>query len=367
MTDRFSPPLRLVDRVCVLSRGRKLVYFAGCDYLRLSSQRRVLRAIEEGLKRFGLSTAASRKTTGNHEIYGALEKAVAGFFGAEAAVLASSGYLANVAAGQALRGVVDRVLIDERCHWSLREAVASLNAPVAPFQHRDPEDLRRKAGPGRRSRLLVVTDGVFAHDGSVAPLKRYREACGGEALLWVDDAHGVGVLGVSGGGLVESAGLSRARLIETVTFSKAFGVYGGAVVCDKSVRQRLIANSAVVSGNTPMPLPLACGVLAALNEIKSNPVLRQRLENNIGLFWNVFGLAQPEVLIPIVALRPEKPAAVARALRAAGVFPSLIQYPGGTTGSYFRFAISSAHTREQVTRLAKLLRQHREQLEVLGR
>src|SRR4051812_15961657 len=121
LTD-FSEPLQQVDRVFVRYAGRKLLYFGGCDYYRLSSHPEILKALQTALRKYGLSTAASRKTTGNHPLYEELEQDLAKFFGAPRAVLLSSGYLANIAFAQALRGRYDRILLDGRSHDSLREA-----------------------------------------------------------------------------------------------------------------------------------------------------------------------------------------------------------------------------------------------------
>jgi len=114
LTDGLAEPLQQVDRTCVLLRGRKLSYFAGCDYFRLSSHSDVLRALREGVDRFGLNVSASRKTTGNHALYGKLEAKLAEFFSVEAAVLISNGYMTNLAVAQALAGEFTHALIDER-------------------------------------------------------------------------------------------------------------------------------------------------------------------------------------------------------------------------------------------------------------
>src|SRR5262245_36652231 len=159
----LAEPLQQVDRTFVLRRGRKLSYFGGCDYFRLSSHPAVLAAMREGLEQFGLNVAASRKTTGNHPLYGKLEAVLAGFFGVNAAVLSSNGYLANLVVAQALTGEFTHVLIDERAHSSLIDAAALSGRPVLPFKHRDAADAHRVAGDaGRHGKLLLLTDGLFS-------------------------------------------------------------------------------------------------------------------------------------------------------------------------------------------------------------
>jgi 8-amino-7-oxononanoate synthase len=167
-------PLQQVNRTCVLLGNRKLVYFSGCDYFRLASHPAVLKAAQSGLKRFGLNVAASRLTTGNHAVYQALEKQLAGFFDAEDALLLPCGYLAGLAAAQALAGVFSHALVDERAHPALLEAAQALDCPVLKFKHRNPDDFARaiaRCGPG--SRPVALTDGMFSQDGSTeAPATR---------------------------------------------------------------------------------------------------------------------------------------------------------------------------------------------------
>src|SRR5262245_61297224 len=136
--ENLAIPLQQVGRTRVVSHGRRLIYFAGCDYHRLSSHPAILTAVRKGLDRFGLNVAASRKTTGNHLLYGQIESALAGFFRAESATLTSNGYMANLCLAQALAGEVSHALIDERAHNSLQDALPHLRCPVHVFRHCDP-------------------------------------------------------------------------------------------------------------------------------------------------------------------------------------------------------------------------------------
>src|SRR5204863_7560088 len=161
----LAPPLQQVDRTLVLHRGRKLIYFGGCDYFRMASHPAVLRALHEGAERFGLNAAASRATTGNHVLFGKLEKELARFFGVERAALLSNGYATNLAFTQTFAGEFTHALMDERSHGSPRDAVKALDCSVSSFRHRDPQDFRRRlARCGRAARPLVITDGLFSHD-----------------------------------------------------------------------------------------------------------------------------------------------------------------------------------------------------------
>jgi 7-keto-8-aminopelargonate synthetase-like enzyme len=357
-----SPPLQQVDRTFVRHRGRKLSYFGGCDYFRLSSHPAVTRALRGGLEEFGLNTAASRMTTGNHTLYELLEEKLAGFFGVESAVLLSSGYLTNLAAAQALAGDFSHALADERAHASLVDAAKFLSCPVAAFKHRDAIALARalrRCGP--RAKPLVLTDGVFAHDGEVAPLKDYLRALPANGALLVDDAHGAGTLGSSGRGTAEWLGIADRRIIQTVTFSKAFGVYGGAVLGTRGLKKKIWARGRAFVGNTPLPLPLVCAVLKSLETLRADNSLRHRLEANTRFVKDAVrrgGLPVPANPCPIVSLVPRNTGAASRLrkrLLTREVYPSFIRYPGGPDGGYFRFAISSEHTREQLHQLVAAL------------
>jgi 7-keto-8-aminopelargonate synthetase-like enzyme len=361
MTD--SPTLQQVNRTYIRQHGRTLSYFGGCDYFRLASHPAVLAAVRDGLRRFGLNVAASRRTTGNHPLYPELEKQLARFFGAEAALLTNSGYVTNLVVAQGLAGQFSHALLDARAHAALQDAAPFLNCPVLTFEHRDAADLSRalqRCGPGARP--IVLTDGMFSHDGSVAPLKAYLKLLPADGLLLVDDAHGAGTIGRSGRGTVELAGVSRARVVQTITLSKAFGVYGGAVLGSRSLRGRLAATSHAFIGSTPLPLPLANAAGAALRVLRTDRRLRQRLEQNSSFVKNTLrdaGLALPDAPGPIVALHfadAKHNARMTRALLAANILPPLIQYLGGPAHGYFRFVISSEHTPRQLKNLVQAVK-----------
>ncbi len=247
-------PLQPIDRTYVRFRKRKLSCFSGCDYFRLTSHPRVLAALQAGVKKFGLNVAASRLTTGNHALYRELETELSDFFAAESALLVSTGYSANLVVAQALQGSFSHALLDYDAHPSVADAARLLDCPVLRFKSRDATALAvavQRCGPG--AKLLVLTDGMFSHDGSAAPLAQYLEVLPKDALILVDDAHGAGVLGRTGKGTLEHAGVSRRRIIQTMTLSKAFGAYGGAILGTARLRQRILDRSRMFVGSTPCP------------------------------------------------------------------------------------------------------------------
>jgi 8-amino-7-oxononanoate synthase len=357
-------PLQQLDRTYVRFRQRKLSYFSGCDYFRLASHPRVLAALHTGAKKYGLNVAASRLTTGNHVLYGELEDRLKDFFGAEDAVLVSSGYMTNVVVAQALQGSFSHALVDQRSHPSLGDAARFLDCPVLQFKHRDAEDLRRavrRCGPA--AKLLLLTDGMFSGDGSAAPLDQYLGVLPPDGLILVDDAHGAGVLGATGKGAVEHAGVSRRRVVQTVTLSKAFGAFGGAILGTASLRRKIFERSRLFVGSTPLPLPLASAAMEGIRILKSDGSLRKRLAANsiyVKTALRASGLALPDAPGPIIPLPPMPARATAKlnqALLTAGIYPPFIKYPGGPANGYFRFVLSSEHTRAQLKNLVNALLQ----------
>jgi 8-amino-7-oxononanoate synthase len=353
-------PLQQVQRTFVRLRNCTLSYFAGCDYFRLSSDPRVVAALGAGVKQYGLNVAASRLTTGNHVLYLELEASLARFFDAEDALLTSGGYVTNLVVAQALAGSFSHALLDERSHPSLGDAAQFLDCPILKFRHRDPNDVARavsRCGPG--AKLMLLTDGMFSHDGSAAPLREYLRVLPKDAMLLMDDAHAAGVLGQTGKGSLEHAGVSRRRIIQTITLSKAIGAYGGAILGTRALRQRIISRSRMFAGNTPLPLPLANAALEGLRILKTDAGLRRRLFKNAnyvkhGLEGHLRG-NEPGPIVAIIPEGPRQAVRLRRALLAAKIYPSLIEYPGGPEGGYFRFVISSEHTRTQLENLVVAL------------
>jgi 7-keto-8-aminopelargonate synthetase-like enzyme len=346
----LAPPLQQVDRTYVLHRGRKLSYFGGCDYFRLSSHPKVHAAVCDALEKYGLNVAASRVTTGNHALYEELEGQLCSFFGAEAAVLVASGYAANFAVAEALTGQFSHALIDEQSHSSLKSALQILDAKVISFAHCDPEDMRKcLRGLSKTGRVLVATDGMFAYNGDIAPLNAYLEILPRNGILLVDDAHAAGTLG--------RISRNDPRLVRTITLSKAFGVFGGAILGSKRIRDQIVARSGFFIGQTPLPLPLAAAALTTLRLLRTDSSLHRRLRDNTTFVKSrlrALGFDVPDNPSPVVSFVPKRASEIARFSRlllARGIFPSWIRYPGGPKHGYFRFALSSEHSRTQLEAL----------------
>jgi len=351
----------------VIWRGKKFVHFSGCDYLRLSAHPKVVRAFHEGLKKHGLSLSASRLTTGNHPLYERLEQRLAAFFDAPSATIVPTGSLANIILAQSLAGEFSHALVDARAHPVLAAAAKHTGCPALPFRHCDPEDLAaqlKKIGP--RARPLVMTEGMFWHDGSTAPLTAYLDLLPHAGRILVDDAHGAGVLGRTGRGTLEHAGVGRSRVFQTLTLSKAFGAFGGVILAPKRIRRRIVERSLLFGGSTPFPLPLAAAALESLRLLASDSSRCRRLRANADYLKAQIREGQPDIAeapgpIVIVTLRSAADGPrLRRQLLAAGIYPPAGGYledrRRGAPERSLRFVISSEHTREELDALIAVVK-----------
>lgn len=359
-----APALTFVDRTYVLHQNRRLIYFGGTDYHRMSSHPAVTEAMCLAARDHGISCTGSRVTTGNHPLHEALEAKLATFFQAEAALAFASGYLAAMVLLPAIADDFDLLLLDETAHPCLSDAARMLDRPAITFAHTDPADLqkqlRRHLPAG--SVPLIVTDGVFAARGDQPPLVEYVAIAaefGGKILL--DDCHAMGVLGAGGRGSWEMAGVGREMFYQTGTLSKAFGVFGGVITGSEALIRRVEKQSMAFIGSTGLPLPLAAAGIASLDWLSQHPevigILQQRAIA-LKIRLREAGLSIAPTPVPIIAFGlpdPENTRKMSQALLDASIYPSLIHYPGTPPGGLFRFALSSAHTGEQVALLVETI------------
>jgi 8-amino-7-oxononanoate synthase len=355
-------PLQFLDRTRLRKDGREFIYFGGCDYLGLAEHPEIAAAVRCGLDDFGFNVSASRVTTGNHPVYAQLEQETGKFFGAESAVIFSSGYLSNLAVAQSLEGEFSHALMDERAHVSLADAAPFLGCPILRFRHRSVKSFAEALSRcGEASRPILLTDGMFAHDGSTAPLAEYLALLPADGLVLLDDAHGAGVLGEHGRGTPEWAGTGRERIIQTITFSKAFGAYGGAALASREICGRIVARSRAFAGNTPPPLPIATAARAGLRLVEREKERRHQLDQKAGLVKQLLRNAAPfenPTPGPVIGVAPRTTAdskRISQALITHEIWPPLVCYPGGPAEGSFRFALSSEHTQGQLESLVSAL------------
>jgi len=257
--------------------GRRLVSFAGNDYLGLASHPEIVDAFREGAARWGAGAGASHLVSGHQRPHEELEVALARFTGLPRALYFSTGYMANLAVLPALAGRGDTVIADRLNHASLVDAALLSRATVRRYPHGDVAAVERalEAADGRK---VVVTDGVFSMDGDIAPLPELLALCERhDALLVVDDAHGFGVLGEQGRGVLSHFGLASPRLIYIGTLGKAAGVAGAFVAGDADAIEWLMQTGRSYRYTTAAPAATACAVQASLRLIEAGDERRARL------------------------------------------------------------------------------------------
>jgi 8-amino-7-oxononanoate synthase len=245
--------------------GDTVIDLAGNDYLGLSDHPRVIDAARQALETYGLGATGSRLVRGTTDLHAALEDALAGWIGCESALVFSSGYLANLAVVRALSAVCDLVVSDAYNHASLIDGCKISGLPVRVAPHNDPAAVAAllDAHPGRAA---VVTESVFSVDGDLAPLAALHAVTSARgALLIVDDAHALGLLGDSGAGGVAAAGLAGAPdVIVTATLSKSLGGAGGVVAGPAALVRHLVDTGRSFIYDTAPPPAVVAGVLAAV-------------------------------------------------------------------------------------------------------
>ncbi len=356
----LGPDLEFVGATQVRYDGRVLTFFGGNDYHRLSRRPEVLAAADEALRRWGLNTAGSRCTTGNHAIYRELEQSLAEYLGAEDVLVVSSGYVANLVAVQALADDHGPVFAPGGIHPSLVDAAASLG----PVHTWSPVSLSTALGQALRAKMLferrplIVMNGVEANTGELAPLAgivRVGSRLG--ATVLVDDAHGAGTLGPKGQGTHAECGLERGLwLVQTGTLSKAFGAFGGFVAGSASFVARARERSGAFIGSTPAPIPAAAAALRAIQVLRDEPELVASLQRRSTEFKARLRLQPTPSPIASVAFGNAKAnQKAAERLLDAGIYPNFVDYPGCPPGGHFRLTLSSAHTQEEVDRLVAAL------------
>ena len=333
--------------------GRRVINLCANNYLGLANHPRLKEAAKRAIDTYGIGPGAVRTIAGTMKLHLDLERRLAEFKHAEAVISLQSGFAANLATIPALMGRGDVIFSDELNHASIIDGCRLSRATIVSFAHADVDDLRRKiAETTEYNRRLIVTDGVFSMDGDIAPLPALQALAEEHGiLLMVDDAHGEGVLGKGGRGIVDHFGLHGKVDIEVGTMSKAFGVVGGMVagpqVIIDWIRQR--GRPFLFSSAATVPDVAAC--LEAIDLLEESDELVQRLWANAELVkhelanmgFDVGHSATP--IVPVMLGEAPLAQAFSKALLEAGVFAMAIGFPTVARGkARIRVMNSAAHT-----------------------
>lgn len=357
------------------------VSFSSNNYLSLASSKRLIAAARRGLERYGVANCESRLLGGNLEIYDALEAKLAGLKKKDAAVLFATGYLTNLGvlsslprAGQYARIYGYRAkqaaryayFSDQFNHLSIREGIRGSGAESYTFKHGNLDHLETLLRKSQEDHRIIVTDGVFSQDGDIADLpgllalaERY------DAMVYVDDAHGTGVLGANGDGTSEHFGVTSQRLIQMGTLSKAYGAIGGFVATDHAIAEILRLSCAAYGFTSTLPPDQAFAVSEALDAVRDEPQRRQRLWDNQRYFVSRMSdlpyelISTQTPIVPIMVGDEAKADALAAVLEAERIHVDAVKFPAvPMRKARLRMQLNAAHSRAQIDKVIDILADH---------
>jgi 8-amino-7-oxononanoate synthase len=356
LLDSPQGPLVRVD-------GRELLAFCSNDYLGLANHPQVIEAWQAGARRWGVGGGASHLVIGHSTPHHELEEALAEFSGRPRALLFSTGYMANLGAVTALLGQGDTVLEDRLNHASLLDAGLLSGARFSRYLHNDAASLAGRLDKAVGN-TLVVSDGVFSMDGDLADLPAIcAEARRKGAWVMVDDAHGFGPLGASGGGIVEHFGLGVDDVQVLVgTLGKAFGTAGAFVAGSEALIETLVQFARPYIYTTSQPPALACATLKSLELLRGEHWRREHLNQLVARFragaaaigLQLMDSATP--IQPILVGDSGRALRLSQMLRERGLLVTAIRPPTVPAGSArLRVTLSAAHSVEQLDLLLEAL------------
>ena len=337
--------------------GSSKLLLCSNDYLDLANHPALKEAACNAMSRYGFGSGASRLISGTSPLHRDLENRLAQFKGTESALLFNSGYAANTGIIPAIVDAGDVVLSDELNHASIIDGCRMSRASVLVFRHRDVEHLETLLGQCRdKRRRLIVTDGVFSMDGDIAPLPVLVDlAERNDALLMVDDAHAVGVLGRTGRGTAEHFGMDNRIPIQMGTLGKALGSFGAYAAGRRDLIELLINRARSFMFSTSLPPAVCAASLAALDIVQREPERRARLWQNRTRFVQdlaTLGIsvgASETPIIPIMINDPRKALDVAARLFENGVYAIAVRPPTVPDGSArIRATVTAAHVENDI-------------------
>lgn len=339
--------------------GKPYLAFCSNDYLGLANHPRLIAALQQGAAAWGVGAGAAHLVAGHFAPHEALEQRLATFVGKPAALLFSTGFMANLGVVQALAGRGDTVFADKLNHASLNDAMQLARAEVRRYRHGDMAQLAQLLAQTRSGRKLVITDAVFSMDGDIAPLPQLLALCERhDAWLLLDDAHGFGVLGEGGRGSLAHFGLDSPRIILMGTLGKAAGVSGAFVAAEQVVIDTLINHAHSYVYTTAAPPALAVALRESLSLIEQGDALRshlrqliERLRAGLGdLPWRL--MPSPTAIQPLLVGDTHLALQLSEGLRERGIWVAAIRPPTVPAGTArLRITLSAAHSEADVDQL----------------
>lgn len=336
--------------------GRKLLNFCSNNYLGFAADERIKAAAKAAIDRYGVGPGAVRTIAGTMTIHEELEKELAEFKGVEACLTVQSGFSANLCAIPALVSKGDTIVSDELNHASIIDGARLSRAKITVYPHNDMEGLEKVLQGELEGRVLIISDGVFSMDGDIAPLpgivklaKKYG------AMTYVDDAHGEGVLGRAGRGIVDHFGLHGQVDVEVGTFSKALGVMGGCIAGSREIVEYIKQKARPFTFSSALTVPDTAATLEAVRILSQSGELVERLWENARIFKEGvqklgFDTGVTETPItPVMIGDARDSSEFSKRLFEEGIFATTIGFPLVAHGkARIRVMLSAAHSREDL-------------------
>jgi len=372
---RKLPVLEGPNEAEVILNGKKVINLSSNNYLGFANHPRLKKAAIEAVEKYGAGAGAVRTIVGNMSIHEELEKLLAEFKREEAVFVYQSGFNCNAGTIQAITEAGDLIISDELNHASIIDGSRLSKADRKIYKHSDMEDLERVLKENRHKyrNVLIITDGVFSMDGDIAKLPEIVELAEKyEAMTYVDDAHGSGVLGESGRGTVDHFGLHGRVDFSIGTLSKAIGVIGGYVAGSKVMYEWLNHRARPVLFSTSLPPAAVGAIMEAVRMLMESTEYTDRLWDNAKYFKEKLGKLgfntghSETPITPVIIGDEAKTMEFSRKLLENGVFVSGIVYPTVPKGTgRVRCMVTAAHTKEQLDRAVEAFKKVGEEMRLL--
>ena len=336
--------------------GKSYLAFCSNDYLGLACHPQLIAALQQGTQQWGVGAGAAHLVNGHFDVHHQLERQLSRFVGKPSALMFSTGYMANLGVVQALVGKGDTVFADKLNHASLNDAMQLSRANVKRYRHGDMAQLSQLLGQTSGGRKLVITDAVFSMDGDIALLPRLLALCEQhDAWLYVDDAHGFGVLGAKGQGSLAHFNMVSERIIYMATLGKAAGVFGAFVAAEEVVIETLVNHAHSYVYTTATPPALSVALLSSLQLIEQGEGLRTHLQQLVtklraglaDLPWQL--MPSPTAIQPLLIGDNQLALKLSEGLRHRGIWVAAIRPPTVPQGTArLRITLSASHTLSDV-------------------
>lgn len=367
-TDGLLRQRRLLDSPQaehIIANQQPYLSFCSNDYLGLANHPSLIAAMQQAAADSGVGSGASNLITGHHRYHDELEKQLAKFMQLPAALLFSTGYMANIGVLGALVGRGDAIFADKLNHACLNDGGYFSYADFHRYPHNDVAALEKLLKASQARHKLIAADAVFSMDGDIAPIPEYLALCERyDAYLYLDDAHGFGVLGTHGQGSLNHFNLQSPRIIVMATLGKSAGVAGAFVAGEQVVIDYLIQKAKSYVYSTPAPPALSATLSASLRLIEQGDALRQNLRALIAFLKNNLRLKTWTLLPSDTAIQPliigdnKKALAVSEYLQTQGILVPAIRPPTVPVGTArLRISLSAGHSIEDVEKLVTALHQ----------